>query len=61
MYQVSPPTADDEACKKAGKGVDASQFSVVGNTVLYGATGGTLLVRGRGGERFAVRNSGATG
>ena len=32
---------------------------LVGNTVLYGATGGTLWVAGRAGERFAVRNSGA--
>jgi len=31
----------------------------VGNVVLYGATGGKLFVRGRAGERFAVRNSGA--
>jgi glutamate synthase domain-containing protein 2/glutamate synthase domain-containing protein 3 len=30
-----------------------------GNTVLYGATSGQLFVAGRGGERFAVRNSGA--
>lgn len=34
--------------------------SICGNTVLYGATGGELYVRGRAGERFAVRNSGAT-
>jgi glutamate synthase (ferredoxin) len=32
---------------------------LVGNTVLYGATGGDLFVAGRAGERFAVRNSGA--
>ncbi|MER3448852.1 MAG: glutamate synthase subunit alpha, partial [Chloroflexota bacterium] len=32
---------------------------IVGNTVLYGATGGRLFVAGRAGERFAVRNSGA--
>ncbi len=32
---------------------------IVGNTVLYGATGGKLFVAGRAGERFAVRNSGA--
>ncbi len=32
---------------------------IIGNTVLYGATGGTLLAAGRAGERFAVRNSGA--
>src|SRR3546814_1788141 len=33
--------------------------SVVGNTVRYGATAGTLLAAGQAGERFAVRNSGA--
>jgi glutamate synthase domain-containing protein 3 len=33
--------------------------SIVGNTCLYGATGGRLFANGRGGERFAVRNSGA--
>ncbi len=32
---------------------------IVGNVVLYGATGGKLFVRGQAGERFAVRNSGA--
>jgi len=32
---------------------------IVGNTVLYGATGGTLFCGGAAGERFAVRNSGA--
>ena len=31
--------------------------SIVGNTCLYGATGGKLFVLGRAGERFAVRNS----
>ncbi|MDX2185771.1 MAG: glutamate synthase large subunit [Opitutaceae bacterium] len=34
--------------------------SIIGNTVLYGATGGTLFAAGRAGERFGVRNSGAT-
>ena len=33
--------------------------SIVGNTCLYGATGGYLFVNGRAGERFGVRNSGA--
>jgi glutamate synthase (NADPH/NADH) large chain len=33
---------------------------IAGNVVLYGATGGELFLRGRAGERFAVRNSGAT-
>ncbi len=34
--------------------------AIVGNTCLYGATGGTLFAAGTAGERFAVRNSGAT-
>ena len=33
--------------------------SIVGNTVLYGATAGRAFFRGLAGERFAVRNSGA--
>ncbi|HOV58485.1 MAG TPA: glutamate synthase large subunit, partial [Rhodanobacteraceae bacterium] len=33
--------------------------ALVGNTCLYGATGGELYVAGRAGERFGVRNSGA--
>jgi len=33
---------------------------IIGNTVLYGATSGTLLAAGQAGERFCVRNSGAT-
>lgn len=35
----------------------AEEASIVGNTCLYGATGGQLFVNGRAGERFAVRNS----
>jgi glutamate synthase (NADPH/NADH) large chain len=34
--------------------------SIVGNTVLYGATGGEVFFAGKAGERFCVRNSGAT-
>ena len=50
MIAVAPP-------ERAGYlGKDAV---LVGNTVLYGATGGSLWVAGRAGERFAVRNSGA--
>jgi len=33
---------------------------IIGNVALYGATSGELFVRGQAGERFAVRNSGAT-
>ena len=43
--QVSPLKADEN--------------TIVGNTVLYGATDGFLFAAGRAGERFAVRNSGA--
>ncbi|CAI8023395.1 Ferredoxin-dependent glutamate synthase 1 [Geodia barretti] len=32
---------------------------IIGNVALYGATGGDVFIRGRAGERFAVRNSGA--
>ena len=39
----------------------ASQHNtIIGNTVLYGATSGFLFAAGQAGERFAVRNSGAT-
>ena len=37
----------------------AHKNTILGNTVLYGATGGQLFAAGRAGERFAVRNSGA--
>ncbi|MEM9125425.1 MAG: glutamate synthase-related protein, partial [Pseudomonadota bacterium] len=43
--QVSPLKADEN--------------TIIGNTVLYGATDGHLYAAGRAGERFAVRNSGA--
>jgi len=38
----------------------AHENTIVGNTCLYGATAGKLFASGLGGERFAVRNSGAT-
>ena len=38
----------------------SNENTIIGNTVLYGATSGTLLAAGQAGERFAVRNSGAT-
>ncbi len=37
----------------------AAENTIIGNTVLYGATAGYLFASGRAGERFAVRNSGA--
>jgi glutamate synthase domain-containing protein 2/glutamate synthase domain-containing protein 3 len=45
---IAPPADDD------GDPV------LIGNAALYGATGGELFCAGRAGERFAVRNSGAT-
>ena len=44
----------------AGASSATADNFILGNTVLYGATGGTLFAAGRAGERFAVRNSGAT-
>jgi glutamate synthase (NADPH/NADH) large chain len=38
---------------------DAHRNTLIGNTCLYGATGGELYAAGMGGERFGVRNSGA--
>ncbi|MGH8221404.1 MAG: glutamate synthase large subunit, partial [Woeseiaceae bacterium] len=38
----------------------ARETVIIGNTCLYGATGGALYAAGLAGERFAVRNSGAT-
>ena len=38
----------------------SEETAIIGNTCLYGATGGTLYAAGCAGERFAVRNSGAT-
>ena len=49
---VIRPTADS--------GVVPEQSIIVGNTVLYGAIAGEAYFRGIAGERFAVRNSGAT-
>ncbi|HET6562100.1 MAG TPA: glutamate synthase large subunit [Marmoricola sp.] len=39
---------------------DAAQQIIAGNVIGYGATGGELFLRGQVGERFCVRNSGAT-
>ena len=50
MIVVRPPMASP---------LEASENTIIGNTVLYGATDGYLFASGRAGERFAVRNSGA--
>ncbi len=62
--------ANDSVCKSmsGGKAIirpnSEAKFKseknvIIGNCALYGATGGTLYVRGVAGDRFAVRNSGA--
>jgi len=42
-----------------GSAFTAKDAAIIGNTCLYGATGGELYASGTAGERFAVRNSGA--
>ena len=44
----------------AGTSFAADENIICGNTLLYGATSGEVFINGRVGERFAVRNSGAT-
>jgi glutamate synthase (NADPH) large chain len=51
MIVVRPPQ---------GSPLVASENTIIGNTVLYGATAGKLFANGRAGERFCVRNSGAS-
>jgi glutamate synthase domain-containing protein 2/glutamate synthase domain-containing protein 1/glutamate synthase domain-containing protein 3 len=62
--------ANDSVCKSMSGGrvvirpttnspLVAEDNVIIGNCALYGATGGELFVRGRAGDRFAVRNSGA--
>ena len=43
----------------SGSRMDSALDVIIGNTILYGATGGSLFASGRAGERFCVRNSGA--
>jgi glutamate synthase domain-containing protein 3 len=63
--------ANDSVCKSMSGGAvvirpqpDAGfrpeESAIIGNCALYGATGGELFINGHAGDRFAVRNSGAT-
>ncbi len=63
--------ANDSVCKSMSGGkvilkprteaqFNPEENTIIGNCALYGATGGTVYVNGRAGDRFAVRNSGAT-
>ncbi len=54
---VIRPSANTVACSGAS---NEGSPVLAGNTCLYGATGGDLFIAGSAGERFAVRNSGAT-
>ena len=57
---VMPPSDMPALHLDRGPAGEAGGDVVIGNVALYGATGGELLVRGAAGERFAVRNSGAS-
>ncbi len=46
-------------CPPQGSAFPSNESAIIGNTCLYGATGGKLFASGRAGERLAVRNSGA--
>ncbi|WP_420116850.1 glutamate synthase large subunit [Micromonospora sp.] len=56
---VRPDAAAPFVDPEAATGQRAEDQIIAGNTILSGATGGELFLRGRVGERFAVRNSGA--
>ncbi|MGK5676763.1 glutamate synthase large subunit [Micromonospora sp. URMC 106] len=56
---VRPDAAAPFVDGDAPPGERAEDQIIAGNTILYGATAGELFLRGRVGERFAVRNSGA--
>jgi glutamate synthase (NADPH/NADH) large chain len=56
---VRPDETAPFAVADGADGARAEDQIIAGNTILYGATSGELFVRGRVGERFAVRNSGA--
>ncbi len=56
---VRPP-ADDASLAPDADPLRSHRPALAGNTCLYGATGGELFVSGIVGERFAIRNSGAT-
>ncbi|SCE91220.1 glutamate synthase (NADH) large subunit [Micromonospora viridifaciens] len=56
---VRPDPAAPFADDAARPGERAEDQIIAGNTLLYGATAGEAFLRGRVGERFAVRNSGA--
>ncbi len=56
---VRPDEAAPFVDADAASGARAEDQIIAGNTILYGATSGEVFLRGRVGERFAVRNSGA--
>jgi glutamate synthase (NADPH/NADH) large chain len=59
LLVVRPDERAPFAQAEGAQGSRAEDQIIAGNTILYGATDGHLFVRGRVGERFAVRNSGA--
>jgi hypothetical protein len=53
------PAAPSCAADDVSSPLESQNNTIIGNTVLYGATAGRLFAAGQAGERFAVRNSGA--
>ena len=66
--KATPTTTSARACRaarsccarRATATFVAEENIIAGNVILYGATGGNVFIRGVVGERFCVRNSGAT-
>ena len=60
LCRQGPVGRDHHPAPALDREVRAKDNTIIGNTVLYGATSGKLFAAGQAGERFAVRNSGAT-
>lgn len=58
-YVAKGMSGGEVVVRPSDSSLKSQENAIVGNTVLYGATGGTLFAAGRAGQRFAVRNSGA--
>ena len=60
MSERGFPAAESWSIRRAVSGFAAEENIIIGNVALYGATSGEVFFNGVAGERFAVRNSGAT-
>ena len=60
LHRPAGPPTSAAACRRNTRWPRFRTSCIAGNTLLYGATGGEAYIDGRVGERFCVRNSGAT-